>query len=97
MDRNITIPAAGQSQKPQQQKPAVLPEIRQDLALYAAEYDVDGAPLWHLHDPLANKYYRMNDRDVQMLALFGQKDAKELKRINQLIFKFVKFIKLRKK
>ena len=87
MDRNITIPAAGQSQKPQQQKPAVLPEIRQDLALYAPEYDVDGAPLWHLHDPLANKYYRMNDRDVQMLALFGQKDAKELKRINQLIFK----------
>tara|TARA_R110000824_G_scaffold7892_1_gene35632 strand:+ start:8068 stop:10050 length:1983 start_codon:yes stop_codon:yes gene_type:complete len=29
----------------------------------------------------------MNDRDVQLLALFGQKDARELKRLNQLIFK----------
>lgn len=87
MDRNLTVQAAGQQQQKPQQKKAVLPEIRQDLALYPAEHDVDGAPLWHLHDPLANKYYRMNDKDVQLLALFGQKNAKELKRLNQLIFK----------
>ncbi|PCJ40593.1 MAG: hypothetical protein COA71_10125 [SAR86 cluster bacterium] len=72
-------------QQPAQQKQVALPEIRQDLALYPAEHDIDGAPLWHLHDPLANKYYRMNDRDVELLALFGQKATKNLKRLNQLV------------
>lgn len=80
MDRTLNVQAA--PKKPQLQ----LPEIRQDLALYPAEYDIDGAPLWHLHDPVANKYYRMNDRDVQFLALFGQKESRAFQQLNQLVF-----------
>jgi len=79
MDRTLNIQAPA---KPQLK----LPEIRQELALYPAEYDIDGAPLWHLHDPVANKYFRLNDRDVQLLSLFGQKDSKDLQKLNEVVF-----------
>lgn len=81
----VSKPTQKTLQQPDMQQQAALPEIRQDLAIYPAEYDIDGAPLWHLHDPLANKYYRMNDRDIGLLALFGQKESATLKRLNQLI------------
>jgi putative peptide zinc metalloprotease protein len=79
------LAASKSAQQPSEQQQVVLPEIRQDLAIYPAEHDVDGSPLWHLHDPLANKYYRMNERDIELLALFGQKENKDFIRLNQLV------------
>ena len=79
MDRNLKIETAAKGK-------LQLPEIRQELELYEAEYDIDGSPLWHLHDPIANKYFRMNDRDVQLLALFGQKESRKLQQLNDLLY-----------
>jgi putative peptide zinc metalloprotease protein len=55
-----------------------LPKVRQDLMIYPAEADADGTPLWHLHDPLANKFYRLEERDVQLLAIVGHRSAAEV-------------------
>ncbi|MAY03673.1 MAG: hypothetical protein CMQ38_11940 [Gammaproteobacteria bacterium] len=79
MDRNLKIETAAKGK-------LQLPEIRQELELYEAEYDIDGSPLWHLHDPISNKYFRMNDRDVQLLALFGQKESRKLQQLNDLLY-----------
>ncbi len=42
--------------------------LRQDLNLHAAEPDPDGAPAWILHDPLADRYYRLGWIEVQILG-----------------------------
>jgi putative peptide zinc metalloprotease protein len=60
------------------QSPGVQPEIRQDLNLYPAGADPQGNAIWHLHDPLANKFYQMQERDIELLALVGQKSAAEI-------------------
>lgn len=87
MGGNIAAPKSAQKAPKQavKEQAAPLPEIRQDLAIYPAEHDIDGSPVWHLHDPLANKYYRMNEKDIELLALFGQKENKKYKRLNQLV------------
>ncbi|MFT7221930.1 MAG: putative peptide zinc metalloprotease protein [Candidatus Azotimanducaceae bacterium] len=58
--------------------PGSRPEIRQDLNLYPAGEDEHGDAIWHLHDPLANKFYQMQERDVQLLALIGQRNVNEV-------------------
>ena len=58
--------------------PVASPEIRQDLNLYPVGEDAHGDPVWHLHDPLANKFYQMQERDVELLALIGQKSVQEV-------------------
>ncbi len=58
--------------------PGARPEIRQDLNLYPIGEDEYGDRIWHLHDPLANKFYQMQERDVELLALIGQKNAAEI-------------------
>lgn len=55
-----------------------VPDVRQDLTLYEAGFDADGVPIWHLHDPLANKFYRLEERDVELLALIGQRNVQEV-------------------
>ena len=55
-----------------------LPEVRQDLSLYPAEADEDGGKLWHLHDPISNRFFRMEERDIELLAVLGLRDAKEV-------------------
>lgn len=50
------------------------PVIRQDLTLAEAEADPDGSPAWVLYDPLANRYYRLGQTDVELLAYIGQGD-----------------------
>lgn len=60
------------------EQPGARPEIRQDLNLFPAGEDEVGHPVWHLQDPLANRYFQMQERDVQILALVGHKNAEEI-------------------
>ena len=64
----------------------LMPDVRQDLTLYAAGSDSEGASIWHLHDPLSNKYFRMEERDIQMLALLGQRSAKRITELANSLF-----------
>ncbi len=61
-----------------QEPPGARPVVRQDLNLYPIGEDESGDNVWHLHDPLANKFYQMQERDVQLLALIGEKNAQEV-------------------
>ena len=65
---------------------SAIPEVRQDLTLYAAGNDADGVPIWHLHDPLANKFFRLEERDVQILALIGQRSAQRITELANSLF-----------
>ncbi|MBL8483765.1 MAG: hemolysin D, partial [Rhodocyclaceae bacterium] len=47
---------------------AVLPALRQDLGLHEAQADADGAPAWNLHDPAANRYYRIGWAAFEILS-----------------------------
>lgn len=51
------------------------------MTIYPAEADADGTPLWHLHDPLANKFFRLEQRDIQLLAIVGHRSAVEVSHI----------------
>lgn len=62
-------------------EPVPLPKVRQDLMIYPAEADADGTPLWHLHDPLANKFFRLEQRDIQLLGILGHRNAGEVSHI----------------
>ncbi len=37
----------------------MLPALRQDLSLHAGPNEFDGSPTWSLHDPAANRFYRL--------------------------------------
>ncbi len=47
------------------------PVIRQDLRLYACDHEPDGQPGWLIHDPLANRYYRLGERLIELLPFLG--------------------------
>ena len=56
---------------PSAQKPP-LPQLRQELTLYPAEPDLDGAAAWVLHDPLTNRHFRLGQMEVDLLVFFDQ-------------------------
>jgi putative peptide zinc metalloprotease protein len=58
------------------------PILRQDLTIYPSESDTDGAPAWVLHDPLANKYYRLGQREIELLSLIGKGDVENISEIS---------------
>ncbi len=81
MDRVLTPPVpvvVGPRPTPEEKKEVVWPEVRQDLNLYPAGDDANGNAIWHLHDPLANVFYQLEERDVELLAIIGQKNADEI-------------------
>lgn len=53
------------------------PVLRQDLSLYDAEPE-DGVPVWVLHDPVANRYFRMHQQDVEMLPYIDGRAADDV-------------------
>jgi len=70
VDRNIN--QAVQTQKPPP------PILRQELNLFPAEVDEDGSPAWILHDPLANRHYRLGQLEVDLLMFCGQGDEEKI-------------------
>ena len=51
------------------------PALRQDLALYPGPPAADGAPVWQLHDPAANRYYLIAWPAFEMLERWDLGDA----------------------
>ena len=49
--------------------------MRQDLNLYSVDPDADGTPAWVLHDPLANRYFRLDERSIELLGFITSVDA----------------------
>jgi putative peptide zinc metalloprotease protein len=45
-----------------------LPPLRQDLALYPSDPAADGSPTWSLHDPAANRFYRLGWAAFEILS-----------------------------
>ncbi len=60
----------------------VIPRCRQELVLYPAEADLDGAPAWVLHDPLSNRHFRLGALEVDLLAWLNQ--GQDIETIAQL-------------
>lgn len=54
------------------------PVVRQDLNLYQAGEDEEGRVTWHLHDPLSNRFFELNEKDIELLALVGHRTAAEI-------------------
>lgn len=45
-----------------------LPPLRQDLGLFEASPEADGTPAWSLHDPAANRFYRVGWAAFEVLS-----------------------------
>jgi putative peptide zinc metalloprotease protein len=54
------------SNEPVQDLP--LPALREDLGLFAAPRNSRGEAGWSLHDPLRNRYFRLGEREFEMLT-----------------------------
>lgn len=61
----------------QMQKPPP-PILRQELNLFPAEPDLDGSPAWVLHDPLANRHFRIGELEMNLLLFCGQGDEEKI-------------------
>jgi putative peptide zinc metalloprotease protein len=56
--------------------------LREELQLYPVEADDDGMPAWVIHDPLANRHFRLGQLEVELLAFIPQgQDEKDIARI----------------
>ena len=65
----MQIASIAQSQ-PQVRPPvlAVLPPLRQELAIYRGPDDSDGAPTWSLHDPVENRFFQLGWPAFEILS-----------------------------
>ena len=55
-----------------------MPPLRQDLALYPSDPAADGSPTWSLHDPAANRFYRLSWAAFEILARWPLGDARHI-------------------
>jgi len=60
-------------------KRAVLPSLRQDLSLHPGPDDNDGSPTWTLHDPAANRFYRIGWIAFEILSRWHLNDARRVR------------------
>lgn len=54
---------------------AALPPLREEIGLSAGPRDDAGAPTWILHDPVANRFFRIGWAAFEMLARWSRGDA----------------------
>jgi putative peptide zinc metalloprotease protein len=52
----------------------MLPALRQDLSLHPGPADEHGSPTWTLHDPAANRFYRLGWTAFEMLSRWSLND-----------------------
>lgn len=55
--------------------PTPLAPLREELALHAGPRASDGAPTWTLHDPAANRFFRIGWAEFEMLSRWDVQDA----------------------
>jgi len=53
----------------------LLPALRQDLSLHSGPNEFDGSPTWSLHDPAANRFYRLSWVAFEILSRWHLDDA----------------------
>jgi putative peptide zinc metalloprotease protein len=58
----------------------VLPALRQDLSLHPGPNESDGSPTWTLHDPAANRFYRLGWIAFEILSRWHFNDVHKLLR-----------------
>ncbi|MFC5475431.1 HlyD family efflux transporter periplasmic adaptor subunit [Paraherbaspirillum soli] len=56
----------------------MLPALRQDLSLHPGPAAADGAPTWTLHDPAANRFYRLGWAAFEMLSRWPLNDPQAI-------------------
>ena len=54
-----------------------LPGLREDLALIEAAPQRDGSPAWMIHDPVANRFYRIGWLEFELLTRWHSASAAE--------------------
>ena len=52
----------------------MLPAMRQDLSLHPGPAAEDGSPTWTLHDPAANRFYRLGWAAFEILSRWHLRD-----------------------
>ncbi|WP_228488229.1 HlyD family efflux transporter periplasmic adaptor subunit [Caenimonas koreensis] len=62
MDRALELPHM------QVERATRLPLIREELRLLPADANRDGSPAWMIHDPIANRFFRIGWMDFEMLT-----------------------------
>jgi len=56
----------------------MLPALRQDLSLHPGPSELDGSPTWSLHDPAANRFYRLGWTAFEILSRWHLNDPQAL-------------------
>jgi len=56
----------------------LLPALRQDLSLHPGPTAEDGSPTWHLHDPAANRFYRLGWTAFEILSRWHLRDPRAI-------------------
>ena len=56
----------------------MLPALRQDLSLHPGPADLDGSPTWTLHDPAANRFYRLGWTAFEILSRWSLNDPQAI-------------------
>ena len=51
-----------------------LPPLREDLQLLSAAPNRDGSPAWMIHDPVANRFFRIGWLEFELLSRWTQED-----------------------
>ena len=54
------------------------PKLRRDLKLYSGPHDHDNGPTWTLHDPLRNRFFRLQWLDKVLLSHWNTGEAKAI-------------------
>lgn len=72
----VTVPQAVANSTAQPPTPA-LPTLREELVLLPGPHNADGSPTWLLHDPPANRFYRLGWVEFEILSRWslGSADA----------------------
>jgi len=63
--------------KAEGQSAAMLPKLREELSIEPGGTALSGAPTWLIHDPLRNRFFRINVEMFQMLALWCHASMEE--------------------
>lgn len=57
---------------------APLAPLREELTLHPGPRAADGAPTWTLHDPAANRFFRLGWAEFEMLSRWDLKDSRAI-------------------
>lgn len=59
-------------------KPWPLPPLREDLQLFPAAPQADGAPTWMIHDPVANRFFQIGWLEFELLSRWSLRDGRRV-------------------